>query len=118
MVGACVMRKAGGPDEGAAEMVLGTLVGIGAGFLCGLLNGVLITKLKLPPFIVTLGTMSAFRGLSYIINNSKMYDVPTYTFLGQSHLFGVPVSVLILALVVLFGFFVLRYTPLLSLIQI
>jgi len=112
MVGAGVMLKIGGPDAGTAAMVLGTLVGIGAGFLCGLLNGVLITKLKLPPFIVTLGTMSAFRGTSYIINNSKMYDVPMYTFLGQSNLFGVPVSVLILALVVLFGFFVLRYTPL------
>ena len=56
--------------------------------------------------------MSAFRGTSYIINNSKMYDVPMYTFLGQSSLLGIPVSVLILALVVLAGFFVLKYTPL------
>ncbi len=112
MVGAGAMLKAGGSDAGAGAMVLGTMVGIGAGFLCGLLNGTLITKLRLPPFIVTLGTMSAFRGTSYIINNSKMYDVPMYTFLGQSHLFGVPVSVLILAGIVLLGFFVLRYTPL------
>ena len=88
------------------------LIGIGAGFFCGLLNGALITKLKLPPFIVTLGTMSAFRGTSYIINNSRMYDVPAYTLLGQSNLFGMPVSVLILAVVVLIGFLVLKYTPL------
>lgn len=112
MVGAGVMLKVGGPDTGAAAMFVGTFVGMGTGLLCGLLNGTLITKLGLPPFIVTLGTMSAFRGLSYIINNSKMYDVPAYTFLGQSSLLGVPVSVLILALVVLIGFFVLRYMPL------
>jgi ribose/xylose/arabinose/galactoside ABC-type transport system permease subunit len=112
MVGAGVMLKIGGAEVGAVAMVVGTIVGIGAGTLCGLLNGTLITKLKLPPFIVTLGTMSAFRGTSYIINNSKMYDVPMYTFLGQSKLLGVPVSVLILALVVLAGFFVLKYTPL------
>jgi len=112
MVGAGVMLKVGGPDAGRAAMVVGTVVGIGTGLLCGLLNGTLITKLKLPPFIVTLGTMSAFRGTSYIINNSKMYDVPAYTFLGQANLLGVPVSVLILALVVVAGFFVLRYTPL------
>lgn len=112
MVGAGVMLKVGGPDAGVPAMIVGTVVGIGAGALCGLLNGTLITKLKLPPFIVTLGTMSAFRGTSYIINNSKMYDVPMYTFLGQSSLMGVPVSVLILALVVLLGFFVLKYTPL------
>ena len=112
MVGAGVMLKVGGGEPGAGSMVLGTIVGIGAGFLCGLLNGTLITKLKLPPFIVTLGTMSAFRGTSYIINNSKMYDVPSYTLLGQSNLFGMPVSVWILALVVLVGFFILKYTPL------
>lgn len=112
MVGAGVMLKVGGPTAGAGACFLGTVVGIGAGLLCGLLNGTLITKLKLPPFIVTLGTMSAFRGASYIINNSKMFDVPMYTFLGQSTLLGVPVSVVILAVVVLLGFFVLRYTPL------
>ncbi|MHC4521823.1 MAG: ABC transporter permease, partial [Planctomycetota bacterium] len=69
MVGAGVMLKVGGPDAGTAAMLVGTAVGIGTGGLCGLLNGTLITKLKLPPFIVTLGTMSAFRGTSYIINN-------------------------------------------------
>jgi ribose/xylose/arabinose/galactoside ABC-type transport system permease subunit len=112
MVGAGVMLKIGGPQPAAAAMLVGTLAGIGAGLLCGSLNGALITKLRLPPFIVTLGTMSAFRGLSYIINNSKMFDVPSYTFLGQSAIAGVPVSVVIFGLVVLLAFFVLRYTPL------
>ena len=112
MVGAVVMLKTGGGAPTAGAMWIGTLVGIGTGLLCGLLNGGLITALNLPPFIVTLGTMSAFRGISYVMNNGMMYDVPTYKFLGQSSPAGVPVSVLLFALIVLVAFFVLRYTPL------
>jgi ribose/xylose/arabinose/galactoside ABC-type transport system permease subunit len=112
MVGALVMLKTGGSAPGVGAMWLGTLAGIGAGLLCGLLNGGLITALNLPPFIVTLGTMSAFRGISYVMNNGMMYDVPTYKFLDQSTLLGLPVSVLIAAGIVLVAFFVLRYTPL------
>jgi ribose/xylose/arabinose/galactoside ABC-type transport system permease subunit len=41
------------------------------GTLCGMLNGVLITRLRLPPFIVTLGTMSIFRGVALIYNDGK-----------------------------------------------
>jgi ribose/xylose/arabinose/galactoside ABC-type transport system permease subunit len=57
--------------------------GIVAGAVCGLANGVLITKLKLPPFIVTLGTMSMFRGITYVMNEGQPYDMPTYRYLGQ-----------------------------------
>ena len=57
--------------------------GIVAGAICGLTNGVLITKLKLPPFIVTLGTMSMFRGITYVMNEGQPYDMPTYRYLGQ-----------------------------------
>jgi len=78
----------------------------------GLLNGSLITLLNLPPFIVTLGTMSAFRGISYAMNNGMMFDVPTYTFLGEGRLADIPVNVLIFLLIVLLAFFILRYTPL------
>jgi len=83
MVAGLIMTKNSSivPTDGL--MWLGTLAGIGTGLLCGLLNGGLITKLNLPPFIVTLGTMSAFRGISYVMNKGMMFDVPTYTFLGQ-----------------------------------
>jgi ribose/xylose/arabinose/galactoside ABC-type transport system permease subunit len=112
MVAGLVMTKNGAIVPTAGWMVLGTVVGVGVGVLAGLLNGSLITLLRLPPFIVTLGTMSAFRGLSLVINNAMMFDVPTYTFLGEGRLAGVPVNVLILLGIVLFAFFLLRYTPL------
>ena len=46
-------------------VLLGVLLGLLVGTVFGYLNGVMITKLKLPPFIATLGTMSIARGLSY-----------------------------------------------------
>jgi len=77
-----------------------------------LLNGTLITRLKLPPFIVTLGTMSAFRGISYVMNDGQPYNVPEYSYLGRGELLHVPVSVVIAVLIVVAASLVLRYTPL------
>ena len=112
MAGAYTMLLIGGVDSGPGAMLIGTLVGILCGTLCGLLNGTIITKLKLPPFIVTLGTMSAFRGISYVVNNGKPYDVPAYTLLGSGDVFGIPVCVVIFAVIVALAGFILKYTHL------
>ena len=63
---------------GLLAMIGGTLVSILFGAICGFLNGTLITRLKLAPFIVTLGTMSIFRGISYIMNKGKPFAVQDY----------------------------------------
>ena len=112
MAGAYTMLLIGGVDSGPGAMLIGTLVGVLCGTLCGLLNGTIITKLKLPPFIVTLGTMSAFRGISYVVNNGKPYDVPAYTTLGSGDVFGIPVCVIIFAVIVALAGFILKYTRL------
>jgi ribose/xylose/arabinose/galactoside ABC-type transport system permease subunit len=83
MGGGWTMLKLGGEAMTGQGMWLGTLVGILVGTLCGGLNGLLITRLKLPPFIVTLGTMSAFRGIAYVVNDGQPYDVPGFTYLGK-----------------------------------
>ncbi|MEN6577535.1 MAG: ABC transporter permease [Phycisphaerales bacterium] len=112
MVAGLIMTRDGSMVPTAGLMWIGTLAGIGTGLVCGLLNGALITKLNLPPFIVTLGTMSAFRGISYLMNDGMMFDVPTYKFLGQASIAGVPVNVLICFAIILLSFFILRYMPL------
>jgi len=112
MVAGLIMTKDGSIVPTPVLMWGGTLAGLATGLACGLLNGALITKLNLPPFIVTLGTMSAFRGISYVMNDGMMFDVPTYTFLGQSTVASIPVNVLIFLAIALLGFFILRYTPL------
>lgn len=109
MAGAWTIIQCGG---NSSSMWLGTLSGICAGTLCGMLNGGLITSLKLPPFIVTLGTMSIYRGIAYVLNDGQPYNVPFYKFLGSGELLHVPVSVLIAGALTLIASLTLRYTPL------
>jgi fructose transport system permease protein len=50
---------------------LALVIGIAFGFLCGFLNGVLVTRLKLPPFIVTLGTLSIFTAIALLYSGGQ-----------------------------------------------
>jgi ribose transport system permease protein len=93
-----------------AALIAGLLVGL----LCGLFNGVLITLIDLPPFIVTLGTMSAFRGLALLYNDGRpVFGLdPRFNQLLASSVGPVPRPVIIaLAVAALFAF-ILRYTRL------
>lgn len=79
-------RDAGLPIGLAASITL--LIG----GLAGSLNGLLITRLKIPPLIVTLGSYSLFRGLAEGMTGAveNFTDFPsTFLFLGQGYLFGV-----------------------------
>jgi ribose transport system permease protein len=68
-------------------------IGIGCGTLAGLTNGLLITRLRVNPFIVTLGTMGIFRGATLLASNGlAVHRVPqAFSFLGSgSDPFGIP----------------------------
>ena len=91
-------------------MIAGTLVCVLAGAVCGFANGMLITKLKLAPFIVTLGTMSIFRGLSYIMNAGKPFAVSDYSWLDTGRVAGIPSSVILLVIVMVAFWFLLKHT--------
>lgn len=58
---------------------LGALVGVAFGALLGLVNGVLAVTLRIPVIIITLGTLSAFRGLSLVVNESRAVVPPDKT---------------------------------------
>ena len=91
-------------------MIAGTLVCVLAGAVCGFANGMLITRLKLAPFIVTLGTMSIFRGISYIMNAGKPFAVQDYTWLDSGSVAGIPSSVILLVIVMVAFWFLLKHT--------
>ena len=91
-------------------MIAGTLVCVLAGAVCGFANGMLITKLKLAPFIVTLGTMSIFRGISYIMNAGKPFAVSDYSWLDTGRVAGIPSSVILLVIVMVAAWFLLKHT--------
>jgi fructose transport system permease protein len=57
-------------DQGVPGF-LALLIGFGVGTVCGLTNGLLVTRLRLPPFIVTLGTLSVFYALNLAYSNSE-----------------------------------------------
>ena len=90
------------------------LIGIASGFVCGLLNGVMITRLKIAPFIVTLGTLGAYRGLALVVSKGlPVHEIPTsFSYLGDGSLLGIPVSLWLLALCAVGMHFLLENTKL------
>ncbi len=94
------------------------LLGIGAGILiglsCGLMNGVLIAKLKLPDFIVTLGTMSIYRGAALIYTDGQpIYSISdSFRSIFAGHLLGIPTPVLFAVVIALLAYLLVRFTTL------
>lgn len=90
-------------------LALGIAAAILFGALAGFTSGVLIAKLKIPPFIATLGMMMLLKGLSLVISGTKpiyFNDTPNFTAISQDSLIGyfvpslpIPNAVLILFLV-------------------
>jgi len=83
---------------------VGVLGGLLAGALCGLVNGVFIAKMKIPPFIATLGMMMMTKGLSLILSRSKpiyLVDTPSFAKIAMGNL--IPGVNLPNAVVILFG---------------
>ena len=62
-------------------------IGLGTGLVCGLVNGLLVTRFALPSIVVTIGTMSLFRGLSYIILGDGAYRgyPESFAWFGQGY---------------------------------
>ncbi len=74
---------------------IGIIVGIGCGALAGLINGLLITRGKIPPFIATLGMMMAARGVTLVISGAQtIFGMPSgFSWLGGTIYWWIPVSI-------------------------
>ena len=79
----------------AAQIGLGTesliLIGLTVGLLCGATNGILVTRFGLPSIVVTIGTMSLFRGISFIILGDQAYRgyPQDFAYFGQGYVWWV-----------------------------
>ena len=88
--------------EKGASIPVGVFVGILTGAFWGFVNGSLTTRLRINPFIVTLGTLGIVRGLTLIISNGlPVHEIPReFSFLGEGNVYlfklGVPLVLLIL----------------------
>jgi ribose transport system permease protein len=101
---------------------LGILAGLGTGALCGLINGLIIAKLKMPPFVATLGMLYVAKGLSLVFSGLKpVYfdDTPAYRMISMGSIPGaiipgleIPNAVLILFGAAIIGSLILTKTVL------
>lgn len=97
---------------GGMSWLIGLIVCLSLGTLIGWLHGIGVTKLKLPPFIVTLGGMTIWRGITLVINNGSPiagFD-ESYRWWGRGVLLGIPVPVIIFCIVAIIGYFALHKT--------
>lgn len=82
---------------------LAILITLALGLALGLINGLLITKGKLAPFIVTLATMTIFRGLTLVYMDGRPISGPkdnfAFQFLGKGQVFGIPFQVILFLIV-------------------
>lgn len=92
----------------------GVLAGLLTGLALGLLNGALIALLDVPPFIVTLGSLTALRGAAFLIaNGTTVFNRDlNFAWVGNTYLGPFPWLVVIALLTVLVSWFVLRQTVL------
>jgi ribose transport system permease protein len=93
---------------------LAIAAGLGVGLLLGLVNGALVAFGKLPAFIVTLGGLTAMRGIARLIGEDKTVFNPdlSFAYIGNDTLFGVPWLVVIALVVVTLSWLILRRTVL------
>lgn len=64
------------PAFGSASLLVGLVLCLGIGLLCGTLNGVLVTALGVHPFIITLGMMWVYRGIAFVSSKAESILVP------------------------------------------
>ena len=106
------MAALSGQGWGAA--IVGALVAVAAGLAWGLLNGFLIARAKVPPLIVTLGTLGAALGLAEVITGGvDLRDIPTVMVntVGFGNIFWqIPTLAVIAAVVVVIGIVILHRT--------
>ncbi len=92
--------------------LLATLAAIGAGAALGAINGVLIARFAVPAFVATLAMLSAGRGLTLIYSGGRPIAALSagFRYIGQGLVGGVPVPIIILAVVFLAAWVTLRFS--------
>ena len=93
--------------------ILGAIAGIGTGAIVGAINGFVTTRLSIPSFLVTLGSLSAARGLALMVTTTRPEIITNDSFIaifGEGTIFGVPVPILWTLLAVIGGILLLHYS--------
>jgi len=98
------------------DFIPALFIGLTVGALLGLFNGLVITQGKVAPFIVTLATMTVYRGLTLVFTDGRPitnlgHDLAFQLF-GRGYFFGIPVPVITMLITFIFLYFILKKTTL------
>jgi ribose transport system permease protein len=101
--------------EAGAPFLLAAPLALGAALLVGLLNGLLVAYAGMPPFVVTLGTLSAARSLAMVLSDNKMIwefgpDHNILIWVGGGSTFGIPHPLYVLAALTLIMSLAFKWT--------
>lgn len=109
MLGAMILR-----DNKDISLVLLFLIAIGIGSICGLINGLVVSKIFIYPIIATLGTQYIFRGTIYLFSHGSWVPqvdmTPEFISITTTDFLGINALVWIASIIGLLSFFFLRYT--------
>jgi ribose/xylose/arabinose/galactoside ABC-type transport system permease subunit len=109
---------------GPVDFGVGLVIALMTGVIAGLINGLIITKGRIPDFIATLGTLATFQGIALLVTQGL--PIPSFSsqpgylnrlpesllWLGSGRVLGIPVPALIAVIIAVIAWFILRYTAL------
>ncbi len=101
-------------ERHALDAPAAIVFGLGLGLLLGMINGLIVSVFGVPAIVATLGTLSVFRGVDYLIAGS--HQVPLaglpagFTAASHDSILGIPIFVVVALIVVFFSSLLLRYT--------
>lgn len=92
--------------------LLAMAIALGIGLIAGLMQGTIIAKINIPPFIVTLGGMTIWRGVALqFVKGQNIYGLSeSMTWLGSSDIFGIPTPVITALIMYTIAWFILKRT--------
>ena len=97
--------------KATGDVITPIVVGLALGAVLGLVNGILVKVMKISPLIVTLGTMSVFTGMAYLVSDGRSVFGFSDAFIsiGRAKLWGVPVPVIVaIVIFAICGFWLTR----------
>ena len=101
-------------ERHAMDATMAIAFGIGLGLVLGMVNGVIVTVFRVPAIVATLGTLSIFRGLDFLIAGAHEVPVgglpPGFTDPAHQSLLGIPIFVLVAVVAAAIGTIILRWS--------
>ncbi|BAE73888.1 Ribose transport system permease protein RbsC [Sodalis glossinidius str. 'morsitans'] len=98
--------------DSAHALIMPMLVALAIGIVCGLINGTILARYRLQPFIVTMGMLSAARGLALLTTDGNPVSQlnPDFRWLGNGYVLGIPVPVILFIALFALGWVLLNKT--------